>query len=637
MQKRVFCISLFIVHYAFYISQTATAQTPYSERMAATVMEVLHRDSIAVKEGKPARWDYEQGLVLKAIEALWYKTGDAKYLRYIQKDIDRYVAEDGSIRTYDLDEYNIDNLPTGRALLLLYQETRKEKYQKAAFLLRNQLRTHPRTKAGGFWHKKRYPNQMWLDGLYMAEPFYAEFSQTFGQPENFDDIVYQFQLIESHLIDPKTGLLYHGYDESRQQRWANPQTGCSPEFWGRAMGWYAMALVDVLDYFPKQHYERPKLVAYLNRLMAAVVKYQDTASGGWYQVLDKGSSKGNYLEASATAMFTYTLAKGVRMGYLPASYLPVAQKAYAGMLKNFVQTDANNFVHLDKTVSVGGLGGEPYRSGSYEYYLSEPIKKDDLKGVGPFILASVEIEKTALPSVGKGKTVALDYFFNHEFRKNKQGQMERFHYTWEDKTDSGFWWWGRIFEDYGAKLAALTDAPTVQNLKNANVYIIVDADSPKESPAPNYVENQHIEAISAWVKAGGTLVLMANDTANAEIPRFNKLAQAFGVSFTAKNRNMVKNDVYEQGKVLIPEKHFIFKSVKKVFIKEFCTLLLQKPAQAALTDEGDVVVATANVGKGKVFVIGDPWLYNEYVSGKRLPMQYENFEAAKNLAEWLLK
>lgn len=471
----------------------------------------------------------------------------------------------------------------------------------------------------------------------MAQPFYAEFSQTFGQPENFDDIVYRFQLIEHYLIDQKTGLLYHGYDESRQQKWANAQTGCSPHFWGRAMGWYGMALVDVLDYFPAQHPERPQLVVYLNRLMAAVLAYQDAKSGCWYQIIDKASSKGNYLEASATAMFTYALAKGVRQGYLPATYLAKAQKAHAGMLKNFVETDANGFLHVDKTVSVGGLGGEPYRDGSYEYYLSEPIKKDDLKGVGPFILASIEIETTAQPKVGTGKTVGLDYFFNHEFRKNKQEQMERFHYTWEDKTDSGFWWWGNIFKDYGATLRAITDAPTAQNLKNVAVYIIIDADTPKESPVPNYAENQHIAAISAWVKAGGTLVLMANDTANAEIVRFNKLAQAFGIGFTDKNRNTVKNNLYEQGKIPIPDQHFIFKSVKKVFIKEFCTLTVKAPAQAAITDNGDVVMATAKVGKGKVFVIGDPWLYNEYVSGKLLPTEYQNFEATKNLTEWLLK
>ena len=617
------------------LDQVSTAQKPYSEQMAATVL-AIHPDSITVKEGKPARWDYEQGLVLKSLERVWQRTGNGQYFRYIQKDIDRFVGEDGVIRTYEADEYNIDNVTAGRALLLLYEETRREKYRKAAFSLRQQLRTQPRTKANGFWHKKKYPNQMWLDGLYMAEPFYAQFSQQFGQLENFDDIVYQFQLIEKQLLDKKTGLLYHGHDESRQQKWANPQTGCSPHFWGRAIGWYGMALVDVLDYFPANHHERPQLVAYLNRLMAALVKYQDSESGCWYQIIDQGKRAGNYLEASATSMFVYTLAKGVRMGYLPKMYLPIAQKGYAGILKKFVETDANGLIHLNKTVNVGGLGGEPYRDGSYEYYLSEPIKKDDLKGVAPFIMASVEIETAADLALRNTKTVALDYFFNHEFRKNKEGQSERFHYTWEDKTDSGFWWWGRIFQDYQATLTAITAAPDAQNLKNTDVYIIVDPDTPKETPAPNYIEKQHITAISQWVQSGGTLMLMANDSANVELTHFNQLANAFGITFTNKNRNMVKNDQYEQGSVPIPPKHFIFKSVKKVFVKEFCTLLVSPPAQAAISDNGDVVMAVAKVGKGRVFVIGDPWLYNEYVSGKRLPYEFENFKAAKDLAQWLL-
>ena len=633
MPKIISCQSFILI---CFFGTSLFAQTPFSQRMATTIM-ALHPDSIAVKESKPARWDYEQGLVLKAFERLWLRTGDAQYFRYIQKDIDRFVGEDGSIRTYEMAEYNIDNVTAGRALLLLFQETKKEKYQKAAFLLRQQLQTQPRTQEKGFWHKKKYPNQMWLDGLYMAEPFYAEFSQLFNQPENFDDIALQFQLIEKHLIDPKTGLLYHGYDESRQQKWANAKTGCSPHFWGRALGWYGMALVDVLDYFPEKHPQRPLLIVYLNRLMTAVVKFQDAPSGCWYQIIDQGKRKGNYLEASASCMFVYALAKGVRRGYLTPPYLSIAQKGYAGILKNCIETSANGLIHLNKTVSVGGLGGTPYRDGSYEYYLSEPIKKDDLKGVAPFIMASLEMETAVENALGRGKTVGLDYFFNHEFRKNKTGQMERFHYTWEDKTDSGFCWWGATFQDYGAKLTTITDAPTAQNLKNVDVYIVVDPDTPKETAQPNYIERPHVEAINNWVKQGGTLVLLANDSANVELPHFNQLAQAFGISFNNKSRNMVQNNIYEQGKVLIPENHFIFKSVKKVFIKEYCTLSVKAPAEAVISDGNDVVMAVAKVGKGRVFVLGDPWLYNEYVNGKRLPNEYENFKAAQNLAKWLLK
>nr|WP_311136556.1 glycoside hydrolase family 88 protein [Hymenobacter cellulosilyticus] len=240
------------------LSAAAEAQTaapavkPMSQRMADSFIG-WHPDSILIGNRKTARWDYEQGLMLKALERVWNRTGDPKYFTYMQKDLDQFVREDGTIRTYKLEDYNLDNLTTGHALLTMSQSSvpKQEKYIKAAQLLRKQLDGQPRTKAGGFWHKKVYPNQMWLDGLYMAEPFYAEYSAVFNQPQGFDDVAKQFALIEKNLVDPKTGLLYHGYDESKEQKWANKTTGQSPNFWDRGMGWYAMALVDVLDYFPR--------------------------------------------------------------------------------------------------------------------------------------------------------------------------------------------------------------------------------------------------------------------------------------------------------------------------------------------------------------------------------------------------
>ena len=280
----------------------------------------------------------------------------------------------------------------GRMLLLLYRETKAEKYRKAADLLRDQLRKHPRTSEGGFWHKQIYPSQMWLDGLYMAEPFYAEYAAMFHEDAAFDDIAKQFILIERHTRDEKTGLLYHGWDESKKQRWSDPTTGRSPNFWGRAMGWYGMALVDTLDYFPKTHPKRAELIAILRRLATAVAKYQDKKSGLWYQVVDKPEGKGNYFESSAAAMFVYALAKGVHKKYLPASYMPVAEKAYRAMLNQFVETKPDGLVDYKGTVSVAGLGGNPYRDGSYEYYLSEKVVTNDPKGYGAFVQAAAEME-----------------------------------------------------------------------------------------------------------------------------------------------------------------------------------------------------------------------------------------------------
>jgi len=371
---------------------TATAQTkPLSEQAAQTAMTALWHES----GGYPAKWTYDHGLVLKGIEQVWRNTRDKQYLDFIQRHMDHFVTDDGSIRTYSLDDYNLDNILPGRNLLFLYKVTGQEKYRKAAATLREQLKTHPRTSECGFWHKKIYPSQMWLDGLFMGEPFYAEYAAAFREDTAFDDIAKQFILMERHARDEKTGLLYHGWDESRKQRWSNPETGRSPNFWGRALGWYAMALVDTLDYFPREHPQRPELVAILNRLARAIAKYQDARSGLWYQVLDKGGEKGNYLESSAACMFVYALAKGVRNGYLPASYRQVAQKGYRGILKEFVKTDANGQLNLDGTVSVAGLGGNPYRDGSYAYYLSERVVTNDPKGVGALLFAATEMETDA--------------------------------------------------------------------------------------------------------------------------------------------------------------------------------------------------------------------------------------------------
>src|SRR5512138_1897741 len=233
------------------LSTAAYSQTkPISVQAAATAMTALWHDAAKNEAGAPAKWTYEYGLVLKGLESVWLNTGEGKYFNFIQQGLDRFVNADGTIRTYQIEDYNLDNILTGRALLLVYKVTGQEKYRKAADLLREQLKTHPRTSEGGFWHKKIYPSQMWLDGLYMAEPFYAEYARDFDEPAAFDDVALQFLLTARHLRDPKTGLYWHGWDADHVQIWANKETGVSPNFWGRAVGWYAMALVDVLGILP---------------------------------------------------------------------------------------------------------------------------------------------------------------------------------------------------------------------------------------------------------------------------------------------------------------------------------------------------------------------------------------------------
>ena len=624
-------IIIFLLIVVTTISASAQKRS-YAADMAKTVMTVW-KDSFGMQPGRPVKWSYDQSVVLKGIEGLWYATGDVSYFNYIQRMIDFYVDDKGHIRTYELDEYNIDHIAQGRLVLMLYNVTGKEKYLIAAKELREQLKTHPRTKEGGFWHKKIYPYQMWLDGLYMGQPFYTEYSKTFNE-DNYNDIAHQFILMEKKARDNKTGLLYHGYDESREQKWADKTTGLSPHFWARAMGWYGSALVDVLENFPASHPKRDSLIKILNRLAVAITKYQDKKSGLWYDILDLPNREKNYVEASASSQFVYTLAKGVRLGLLPQTFLPVAKKGYDGILRTFVKIE-NGQTNLHGTVSVSGLGGKPYRDGSFEYYMSEKVVVNDLKGVGAFIQASNEIEMLPTLHYGKGKTVVLDNYFNHEIRKNAMGKDVVWHYTWDEQDNGGYSLFGFVFNKYGVQTKTLASAPTAQNLKGADIYLIIDPDTEKETKSPNYFQQKNIDAIYNWVKAGGVLLLFGNDSGNVEFKHFNQLAKRFGFQFNYDSRNRVQGTKYEMGAFIIPEGHSIFKTSKKIHIKEYSSQNVTT-AKPVFTDGDVVVMSVAKAGKGTVFAVGDPWFYNEYLDGRRLPAEYDNYKAAEDLVKWAI-
>ena len=405
---------LFFVIACIAMVSSAGAQLTYAEKLAATIMNT-YKDSMVVKkfaehllqdnqvlpgqtieqaqQSRPAVWNYEMGVILLGFEKLAAIKKEPKYYDYPKHLIDHFITADGGIRTYVLEEYNFDNIPSGRQLLHLYKATKEEKYKIAASLLYKQLAWQPRNKIGGYWHKLKYPMQMWLDGLYMAQPFAAEYAAMFNDTQKFDDIINQFVWMEKYSRDAKTGLLYHGWDESKLQRWANPVTGCSPEFWSRAMGWYMMGLVDVLDYIPANHTRRKELIAILNRLSAALIKYQDEKEGVWWQITDKGGKELNYLESSSSAMFVYALSKAINNKYITVQYKPAVIKAYKGLVSNFVRTDESGNVHYIQAVSGAGLGGTPYRDGTYAYYVKEPKRDDDLKAIGPFIQACIEYQK----------------------------------------------------------------------------------------------------------------------------------------------------------------------------------------------------------------------------------------------------
>jgi len=273
----------------------------------------------------------------------------------------------------------------------LFAQTGDQRYRGALETLRGQLRAQPRTASGSFWHKKIYPDQMWLDGVYMASPFNARYAAAFGEPAVFADVVSQFTLAYEHTLDPRTGLLYHAVDESRTQPWADPATGCSRSFWARAIGWYAMALVDVLDILTDDA-QRRTLADLLRALMRAVANVQDQ-SGLWWQVLDQGGRAGNYLEESASAMFVYAFAKGARQGHLPAEDQRIARRGYDAIVERFIHASADGNVDVGGCCVGTGLGGTPDRDGSFEYYAKRAVATNDHHGVGAFLLASVEVER----------------------------------------------------------------------------------------------------------------------------------------------------------------------------------------------------------------------------------------------------
>jgi unsaturated rhamnogalacturonyl hydrolase len=261
---------------------------------------------------------------------------------------------------------------------------------------------------------------------------------------------------------------------------------------------------------------------------------------------------------------------------------------------------------------------------------------NDPKGDGAFLLASAEMETDDALTEGRGLTVLLDSYFNNEMRKDSTGRLVSWHYKWEEEDDGGYSVWGHVFNDYGVRAETLREAPTRVNLKVADIYIITDPDTPQESDSPHYVEQPDIEAITDWVRAGGVLVLMGNDKGNAEFEHFNRLAARFGIHFNEDSRNRVQGNDFEMGKIVVTPPNPIFETARNLFLKDICTLAVRSPARALVVDKGDVIMATAKFGRGAVFAVGDPWLYNEYTDGRKLPPEYDNFKAAQDLTRWLI-
>ena len=344
-----------------------------------------------IRSGKPSTWNYIDGCMIKAVLELYNITKDEKFLKFADDFIDYFVRDDGSIDSYDPKEYNIDNVNAGKTLFELYDLTGKEKYRRAIDTIYSQVKTQPRTKEGNFWHKAIYPNQVWLDGMYMGQPFYMQYEIKYNNCENCMDSFRQFMNVYKIMRDPKTGLFYHGYDSSKSVFWADPETGLSKNFWLRALGWFAMALIDTIDIMPESMAEqKDTLAGVYKEFIEAMLKFQDE-SGMWYQVVNMGDRPENYLEASGSAIFAYAIMKSTRIGILDESYYKYGEKAFKGICDKYI-SEKDGALQMDGICLVAGLGPADNlrRDGTFEYYMSEPVVQNDAKGVAPLVLAYIE-------------------------------------------------------------------------------------------------------------------------------------------------------------------------------------------------------------------------------------------------------
>ena len=367
-------------------------EEPLSVRMVRSEIKRAPEATYLDNQEGNYKWTYTVGLELRSFLAVSRAYDIPEFDAYVRAWYDGVIDEDGVIGgKYKLENYNLDLVCPARTLLALYQATPDKRYAKAIETVREQLRGQPRTEAGAFWHKQVYPYQVWLDGLYMAEPFYAVYANIIHEDEDFDDIATQFKVAAEKTYDPATGLYRHAWDESRQMFWADPVTGQSAHCWGRALGWYTMALEEVIPFFPEDHPGKAELQAILEGILATLPRYADPETGMWYQVLDCPGREGNYLESTCSAMFTYAYLKAARMGWaVPESIDPRA--LYDSLVKTFIREDADGTLNLTQCCAVAGLGGKENRSGTFDYYIHEKITENDPKGIGPFIWASLEYE-----------------------------------------------------------------------------------------------------------------------------------------------------------------------------------------------------------------------------------------------------
>jgi unsaturated rhamnogalacturonyl hydrolase len=567
--------------------------------------------SRAIADAAIARWpdglplnspnhEYEQlayGLLLHGFEAEWLNTANPVYFNYIRKSVDQVVAPDGSVQSPHEELSRFDTIVLGRQLLLLYEVTLDLRYAKAATYLFNALQRQNST-ANDQPHSPQELNHNPDTSLIQAEPFYAEYAATFDRPDAFNEIARQF----SSIVEPA------------HKSAVAPKMGSVPHSNASATGSQMIALLETLACFPENDSKRAALVTQFRREAADAVLRQDEKTGLWSDVPNRKENKTDRSDFSGSSMIIYSLAKGVRLGYLPERDLSIADRGFNAVLVHSITKERGDQIAL-----TGNVLGDPME-------------------ISSLLLASTEIESKTGARLGRGKTVLLDAWFNSQKRPDAFGHDVYFHYKWNDQSNSGYSLFGHIFNNFGAMTRTLEATPTEAALNKAQVYIIVSPDIPAKNPNPHYMSPHDATQIAEWVKRGGVLMIMENDPANADLVHLNLLTEKFGIHFNSLVRNKVDGDKFEMGKISIDgESGSIFHNSHSIFMKEICTISPNPPAEASLKDHGDVLMAVSRYGKGTVFATVDPWLYNEYTDGRKLPSSYDNYAAGEELVRWALK
>jgi unsaturated rhamnogalacturonyl hydrolase len=577
----------------------ADAETAHwSERIANSLIQRPLNES---SSRASATWDVETASQLEGLEAEWYNTAKGDYYRRAKETVDAVFQAHGGP--------GFANQPTdaagqlGRQLLLFYRVTLHESYYQAADQLRSQLSAS--CGIGASQARPSHAEDQLSKHICMAEPFLSEFASVFSKPQDFVAITKDFLFWDEHVQAE-----LHGHSAKST---ADETASADAEL--------AAALVDSLEYYPRNDRGRAQLVAILNRIASAAEKQFDS----------RGTSSTHTTPSPfAARLYVYALLKGVRLGFLPARFTPVAESAWKAIVKDCIHVNASGAISLGP-----GSNDNPV----HETLQQAATGSSQDAGTGALLLAATEIDLAPTATEARGQTVMVDSWYNSQQRKNAAGNMEYFHYKWSDISDSGYSLLGHMFQSHGASLETLISAPTRDKLGKTQVYIIVSPDIPIKNPNPKYMTEQDAAEIAAWVHDGGVLILMENDPPNADITHLNLLADRFGIQFDDVLRHHIIGEQVQDGRIPVAASGPVFREAHTFYMKDTCAISIRGSATALLRDRGDIVMASARYGRGTVFAAVDPWLYNEYTDGRKNPQiygQFDNFAGGKELVRWLL-